>query len=121
MGHAQLREYVAGPVGCAGDPVTADPWTGLQIHLRTPFNVVPGSMFWINPEAGAPQITLELFNASARKVLFPLGTLPPNQWRKVQIDLRDFAPGDAVTTIIFYAASPTPGGRYSLDDLRFIA
>ena len=113
----------ASPVqsGTRAIAVKADPWTGLQIHLRTPFAVTAGSVleFWVNGEAGGQQITVELFNSSARKVMIPLGTLPVNSWRKVQLDLRDFALGDAVTTIVFYAGTPAPGGRYSLDNLRF--
>ena len=97
--------------------VIADPWTGLQLHLQKPFITTSGSTleFWINGESGGQQLTLDLSADGVRRALVPIGTLAPNQWRKVQIDLSSFG---SINLVSFYNNTPNAAGRYSLDGIR---
>ena len=97
--------------------VTADAWTGLQLHLQKPFITTPGSMleFWINGENGGQQLIVDLSANGVRRASVPIGTLLPNQWRKVQIDLSSFG---SIDIVVFFNNSGNAGGRYSLDGIR---
>ncbi len=97
--------------------VIADPWTGLQLRLQKPFVTTPGSMleFWINGESGGQQLVVDLSANGVRRASVPIGTLAPNQWRKVQIDLSSFG---SIDMVAFYNNTPNAAGRYSLDGIR---
>ncbi len=102
-------------------------WTGMQLHLNSPFVVTAGSRFefWINGEAGGGQaLDLQLNADGAYAASLPVtsligGPVPANQWRLVSWDLGAAGlTGRSITEIIIFATANA--GRYSIDNVRFV-